>query len=214
VDNQKEGHFEQCRDDCLHTIQAVLCATTAAPAPAAAAGSQVGAEEASAEAVAASGWQLQPCLPHWLRLHHPVLDLQLDVHVSPSAQQQAGDTMMPVHPHCAPAQQQPTAQAGSTGWHRLRGTVGTRLADAWVWSGICSTGSRVCRVWVLGAATVLPTSPCLCWAGFAAWGASCSSSGARQYGSCSSCYSPCPILQAPGGPFAHSVQYTCVVHMC
>lgn len=80
VNNQAEGHFEQCRDDCLHTIQTVLC-TIATAAPAAAAGSRAGAAEAGAAAVAASGWQLKPCLPHWLRLYHPVLDLQLDIHV-------------------------------------------------------------------------------------------------------------------------------------
>jgi hypothetical protein len=74
VDHLSPGHFQKCRDDCLTAISTALCS----PARQAAAAADPATDPA---AVASSGWQVECGLPHWLRLYHPRLKLQLDVQV-------------------------------------------------------------------------------------------------------------------------------------
>lgn len=70
VSTATRGDFEACRTDCLNTICTVLCTPAA------------GGRGGSVQQVAQAGWQVDQHVSHWLRLQHPVLNLQLDVKVS------------------------------------------------------------------------------------------------------------------------------------
>lgn len=87
VNHLSRGHFQKCRDDCLTAICTALC-SPASHADGA----------ADPALVAKSGWQVECGLPHWLRLYHPVLKLQMDVQVC--------DTLL----RCTCAPQRPTQQ--------------------------------------------------------------------------------------------------------
>lgn len=65
VDEHDPAGFEASRQECLHDLDAALCAP----------GTAKGKNRAK------NGWQLRDRQPHWLHLEHPILRFELDVQV-------------------------------------------------------------------------------------------------------------------------------------
>jgi hypothetical protein len=100
TNDKQRGDFQKCRDECFNAIAIVLSSptsitsTASVPASEAVNAAAAGSSAAGAAAglgspgpmnlstLAASGWEVDCKASHWLRLTHPVLSLQLDIHVS------------------------------------------------------------------------------------------------------------------------------------